>query len=236
MKRSLRAFVVSAALGLTGTAASAQVINVCVENSGTFRYASTAGCKRNEVPLSWNQSGPQGPAGPQGPQGPAGVPGPQGPQGAPGPQGAMGLPGATGPSGPAGPKGDSTVLAMYTSTDGRVGVTVTKEPVTLCSVTFTPTGGKVQAVAAANYNHLDPFPTADLWVYTDIRSDESVPVMFERHVTREGALFTTHHLQAWAVFPAGAPTTIRVVAHAGDVAHVSGNQGSCKLTVIEYSN
>ncbi len=54
-------------------------------------------CKNNETRVTWSQSGPQGPPGPQGAMGPAGPPGAQG---EPGPQGE---PGAQGDRGPAGP-------------------------------------------------------------------------------------------------------------------------------------
>jgi len=42
-------------------------------------------CSKDETPLNWGQTGPQGAQGPQGPQGPQGVQGPQGAQGPAGP-------------------------------------------------------------------------------------------------------------------------------------------------------
>jgi len=47
------------------------VINRCVTKStGNMRIVPDPGaCKSNEYPLSWNQTGPQGPAGLQGPPG-----------------------------------------------------------------------------------------------------------------------------------------------------------------------
>lgn len=62
-------------------------------------------CGRGERGISWNRTGPQGPAGAQGPAGPQGATGPQGPTGAVGPQGQPGLTGLTGAPGPAGPQG-----------------------------------------------------------------------------------------------------------------------------------
>jgi hypothetical protein len=62
-------------------------------------------CGRHDTLITWNQTGPQGPAGLQGatgPAGPQGATGPAGPQGATGPAGPQG---ATGPAGPAGPSG-----------------------------------------------------------------------------------------------------------------------------------
>ena len=70
--------------------------------------ASFDQCKQNEVPIFWNQTvadGPAGPSGIQGPAGPQGPPGPQGPSGSVGPTGPQGLPGVAGPAGPAGPEG-----------------------------------------------------------------------------------------------------------------------------------
>ncbi len=62
-------------------------INGCVNNDGQLRVLTVTGadsCKKNESPLHWSITGPQGPAGEtgaQGPQGPAGAQGPQGPPG-----------------------------------------------------------------------------------------------------------------------------------------------------------
>ena len=68
------------------------------------RFVSAAQqCKPRELKISWNTTGPQGPAGPMGPAGPTGPVGPIGPQGALGPQGAVG---PQGPAGPQGLKGD----------------------------------------------------------------------------------------------------------------------------------
>ncbi|MEH0841086.1 hypothetical protein V6U81_01655 [Micromonospora sp. CPCC 205711] len=114
----------------------------------------TGSCRDGERRITFNATGPQGPAGPQGPTGPQGEPGPTGPAGpkgdtgAVGPQGATGPVGATGPTGPAGatgptgpqgPKGDPGVNGRiytgafrYDSTrdrmvlNGSVGLSVTR--------------------------------------------------------------------------------------------------------------
>jgi collagen triple helix repeat protein len=90
------------------------VINGCYQkNVGNLRVidpSSGDSCRPPEIPISWSQTGPQGPkgdtgaTGPQGPQGPKGDTGATGPQG---PQGPKGDTGATGPHGPQGPKGDT---------------------------------------------------------------------------------------------------------------------------------
>ncbi len=110
------------AIALTGAVAwatipsSGGVIHGCYQKSdGKLRVVNDPStCRDAELPISWNQTGPQGPkgdtgaTGPQGHTGPQGLPGqkgdtgatgPQGPQGDPGPQG---LQGAAGPPGPAG--------------------------------------------------------------------------------------------------------------------------------------
>jgi hypothetical protein len=56
-------------------------------NNGQLRLIDPAAgetCYASEVPVTWNQVGPQGTTGPQGPQGPVGPQGPQGPAGASG--------------------------------------------------------------------------------------------------------------------------------------------------------
>jgi hypothetical protein len=80
------------------------VIAACVNNSsGTIHVIVQAGetCAGNEIALTWNNVGPQGPPGATGPiglQGPTGPPGPQGPAG-------NSIVGPPGPQGPAGPQG-----------------------------------------------------------------------------------------------------------------------------------
>jgi hypothetical protein len=61
-------------------------------NNGTLSVINNAvaTCKSNETQLTWSQTGPQGPIGPQGPQG---ATGPQGPQGVQGPAGGSSVAG-----------------------------------------------------------------------------------------------------------------------------------------------
>src|SRR5205085_3215416 len=55
------------------------------QDSGRLRVVSSPReCGRNEIPISWNVVGPQGPAGAPGPVGPTGPVGPVGPAGEPG--------------------------------------------------------------------------------------------------------------------------------------------------------
>ena len=125
-------FTICTILGISAmqSIAGDYTINACYhKQSGELRYVyHPAECKKNEIPIRWNQIGPQGPmgpegaAGPMGPQGPQGEPGPiglmgpvgpMGPKGDPGAAGPMGTPGPAGPTGPEGlagpmgPKGDT---------------------------------------------------------------------------------------------------------------------------------
>ena len=110
------------AIPLAGVAADAAVpdgdsavINWCYQrSSGQLRVVDVSaaqgrgGCSSAEVPISWNEVGPQGAAGPAGAQGapgPAGEQGATGPAGPAGPSGAPGADGAVGPAGPAGSVG-----------------------------------------------------------------------------------------------------------------------------------
>jgi len=116
--------IVCAAFGAAApSAAGAATIYACYGKLlGVTRIVSGAGkCDLSiEIPISWNQQGPQGVQGPvglTGPAGPAGALGPQGPTGAQGPGGPPGVQGpqgSQGPQGPQGPKGDpgGTVAAF----------------------------------------------------------------------------------------------------------------------------
>lgn len=107
------AIVLAVLLGAGGTALAAipgagGTISGCVTRLGVLRVIDAEqgqSCRRNEHPLTWSQTGPQGPQGdpgPAGPQGPQGDMGSAGPQGEPGPQGPQGPQGEVGPQGPAG--------------------------------------------------------------------------------------------------------------------------------------
>jgi hypothetical protein len=142
MAVALTALTIAVGGGTLAAAADSDdaVIEACAgKNVGDLRVVpSVKNCRDNEIPMWWNQRGPQGPAGPQGeagpvgpqgergetgatgpqgdtgetgPQGETGETGPQGeqgPQGDPGPQGEQGPQGETGPQGPAGPGGDTS--------------------------------------------------------------------------------------------------------------------------------
>jgi hypothetical protein len=63
------------------------VIHACYRANGNLRLVDKSNCTSGETALTWNQTGPQGPAGAPGP---AGTPGPQGQPGTPGPAGVAG--------------------------------------------------------------------------------------------------------------------------------------------------
>jgi len=81
------------------------VINGCYKTqNGQLRVIdpATDSCLPSETPISWSQTGSQGPPGSRGATGPAGPPGAKG---ATGPAGAAGAKGATGAAGPSGARG-----------------------------------------------------------------------------------------------------------------------------------
>lgn len=98
------AVALGGAIALASIPDSANVIHGCYGRfTGVLRVINTEAkypehCLIGETPISWNQTGPIGPAGPVGPQGPMGLQGPmgfQGPAGPPGPPGPPGAPGAS---------------------------------------------------------------------------------------------------------------------------------------------
>jgi hypothetical protein len=84
------------------------VINGCYKSqNGQLRLIdpATDHCLPSEKPISWNQTGTQGPPGPTGPKGATGPAGSTGPKGTTGPAGPTGPKGTTGSVGPTGPRG-----------------------------------------------------------------------------------------------------------------------------------
>ena len=80
------------------------VIHGCYTKQGGLRRIDPSNgdkCDTQELPITWNQTGPQGATGL------AGAPGPTGPAGSPGSPGPAGPAGSTGQTGPAGPTGPS---------------------------------------------------------------------------------------------------------------------------------
>jgi hypothetical protein len=124
--------VAAAALTVEGIASAthdSNTVHACRSAaSGAVRIVdSPAGCRDNEVALSWNR---QAPAGPAGPQGVPGATGPQGATGATGAQGPQGEPGALGPQGPEGPQGPQgeTGATGATGPQGETGATGPQGP------------------------------------------------------------------------------------------------------------
>jgi hypothetical protein len=112
-----------AGLSVAATRDSVPTYHGCVGLAGLLRVVgSSSSCRRNERAISWSQTGPAGPTGPQGPagpQGPKGATGLQGPQGEAGPQGPKG---DTGPQGP--PGAGSLAGSACTRADGSAGTVV----------------------------------------------------------------------------------------------------------------
>jgi hypothetical protein len=114
-------FVAGGSLAYATTNASPALIHACYSHPGG-KLRLGAVCKKKERPITWNQTGSDGPAGPRGPAGPAG------PAGATGPAGAIG---PAGPAGPAGPTG-STVTAGAVQNQANPGVDTAKAATATC--------------------------------------------------------------------------------------------------------
>jgi hypothetical protein len=86
---------VAQAAGVVHIPGADGVIHACFADTGKLRVIDpqTDTCRREETPLQWNQTGPQGPKGDTGTQGPKGDAGQQGQPGATGAQGPAGLSG-----------------------------------------------------------------------------------------------------------------------------------------------
>lgn len=135
------------AVGVGGIPGTGGVIHGCyLAQTGALRVVPEGeACRRNEIALTWSQTGPAGATGPVGPSGvtgASGAPGPEGPTGAtgapgpsgpPGPSGVPGPSGAAGPSGATGPSGPPTSLSV----GGLAGLPCTVDGVAgLTSVSF----------------------------------------------------------------------------------------------------
>ena len=108
------------------------IINACAKkDNGALRVSKY--CHHDEMPISWNQTGPQGAPGPQGVAGPQGLAGPQGPAG---PKGPAGPQGATGPQGPAGFASVQQVSNQQTLPSGAAGALTA-----MCPAGTVATGG-----------------------------------------------------------------------------------------------
>ncbi|MEW6183649.1 MAG: hypothetical protein AB1500_10845 [Bacillota bacterium] len=137
------------------------------KRDGTLRliFDEGVGIKKDEVPISWNVTGPQGEkgdtgeqgpqgiqgeTGPAGPAGPEGPPGPQGEIGPMGPQGEQGPQGETGPMGPRGPQGEKGDKGD-TGEQGPAG-TVDAETLNSILARITALETKVNDLETANAN------------------------------------------------------------------------------------
>lgn len=100
------ALTLAASRGFAQPPSGSPVIEACVHQSQIRIVDADEPCRRHEVRVSWNVTGPQGPQGPKGDKGPQGIPGPQGVQGPKGDQGAPGVQGPQGVQGAPGLQGD----------------------------------------------------------------------------------------------------------------------------------
>jgi len=109
--------IAAAAAVATITNASGGTIAGCYKTENGQLRITDGACNPSETPISWNQTGLQGPTGARGPSGATGAQGPSGQDGAQGPTGATG---ATGAQGTTGPRGPATAFDGYGGFDGRL--------------------------------------------------------------------------------------------------------------------
>lgn len=129
-------------------------------------------CAKDEIALTWNQTGPQGaqgpigPAGPVGPQGPkgdkgdsTGVPGPKGDKGDPGPQGIPGPKGDTGAQGAVGPAGAAGISGYeQVSVTSPFDSTASKQLVVGCPAGKRAIGGSASPFPSLEDSNRDTAP------------------------------------------------------------------------------
>lgn len=139
--------LIALALGAGAVAAGSALVAptggvyfACYDAGGSVKLinGATATCPRGWFgPVTWSQSGPQGPAGPQGERGASGY---TGAQGAVGPAGPTGDAGPVGAQGPAGVPGEPGVGGAPVSIDDLAGIACNNGAGTV-EVSYDATGG-----------------------------------------------------------------------------------------------
>jgi hypothetical protein len=147
----------------SGTSGSAATLTACVrDNDGAMRLvSSSATCKNNESPVTWQVQGPQGVPGPKGDKGDKGdtgadgapgtpgAKGDKGDKGDPGADGAPGTPGAKGDKGDTGPAGPGIAslddlngtACTVAGTAGTIATAVASNGAVTLTCTATTSGG-----------------------------------------------------------------------------------------------
>lgn len=235
-ERLASALVICAALSGV-VSASAQVINTCVDNrSGSIRVSSTAGCRRGESPLAWNQVGPQGI---QGVQGPAGAQGSQGLIGPIGPVGPAGSAGPAGPTGAIGPQGAKAVAGFYESVQTNQLQLAFNVDTTLCQVSFTPSGGLLQISAQTSYG-TPGYNSATMWVGTNLKfpNGQGIDQLNSgKEVSKVFGASLSHSIVGYIRATPGVPIAISVVGtdYGSGAPIVTEAWAPCKISVVDLN-
>jgi hypothetical protein len=137
----------SSAVALAASSPSANVYKGCLSSAGAvynvdINPSKAPTCRSHDKQITWNQTGPAGPAGAPGTDGIAGTQGLKGDTGAAGPAGAQGPKGDPGVQGPAGPSGEVTPVTETTSYtfSGAYG-SAPVYPTAICPTGYHATGG-----------------------------------------------------------------------------------------------
>jgi hypothetical protein len=201
------ALVASVGVGYAAIPGAGGVIHACYNDklnpSGMLRVIDAeAGmkCAKNEKLLVFNQTGPQGPVGPQGSAGPAG------PQGEPGPAGPAGPQGEPGPVGPAGPAGISTATFAFTTAPVIIRENMTKV------LSKNLPAGSWALVATANISSPGPITGSD-WIRTtrcELRSGASVigSASDRRSIVELDDVLRSLSMNGGAALPAGGEVSL----------------------------
>jgi type VI secretion system secreted protein Hcp len=106
--------------GLAAGGSTSNQINACVNHDGSVRVLTISGkddsCRKDEAPLSWSITGPQGDKGATGAAGAAGA------KGTTGATGAKGATGAAGASGSDGGSSESSVIGTFSASATATGL------------------------------------------------------------------------------------------------------------------
>jgi hypothetical protein len=147
-----------------------------------------------ETPLSWNQTGAAGPAGPKGDMGPAGAPGEKGDAGPAGAAGEKGDAGPAGPAGAAGEKGDAGPPGLAGTTDQAGGTTFGSFPTLvtgpgtpiqiLSKIVSQPANAVLYISTDGGVVNLDP--SSDGFIDISVRVDGFIIREVRMHVDKDG--------------------------------------------------
>lgn len=233
----LDSIVLAAAAIAIGTGVAAQVptvIRVCVKNDdGNMRFATNGACKANETPMTWNQTGP---VGPQGPQGVAGPVGPTGSQGPAGPAGAQGPQGVAGPAGPEGLPGPGWVFVAANGATllsaGYVGANGAGRPTGIALVSVNGQGELAGAEVEVTDEHAYRFLDMPTYIYYTETNCVGTPYIQGNKVFGASRHSATLNGVLWVAAATPEPITYRSAGFGSDCTRAAGTATAYALEYL----